>query len=128
MTLHKNRLRKQLPDYLDRITLKVRISSNRWKFFLDALRNQHAVEPRGSLGPVNILRSMEKPLIFRNCPQECVRVEKPSLVEEILDLPGQGIIEVVGDRELTLGRAEKSHPGSFTERHQLRHGLTSLSN
>src|ERR1700722_607378 len=37
-------LLKRLPDYLDRITLKVRIGSNQRKFFFDALRDQDEVE------------------------------------------------------------------------------------
>jgi len=33
-----------LPDHIDRITLKYRIGSDQRKFFLDALRNQDAIE------------------------------------------------------------------------------------
>jgi len=41
--LHKF-LSKSLPDYLDRITLKMRIGGHEWKFFLDTLRDQYPVE------------------------------------------------------------------------------------
>ena len=41
--LHKF-LRKSLPDYLDRITLKMRIGGDQRKFFFDTLRDQDSVE------------------------------------------------------------------------------------
>jgi hypothetical protein len=37
-------LRESLPDYLHRITLKVRIGSDEREFFFDALRDQDPVE------------------------------------------------------------------------------------
>ena len=44
MTFHKIPLREQLPDQLDRITIKVRIGRDQGKFFLDTLRDQDTVE------------------------------------------------------------------------------------